>query len=236
LAAELSPFVEIETNWEDYSMLNRLKTFLGKNTKPQFTDKQYQRHDELKKQGLESVLGEMHNLVGHAIIPFQVGGAVDMYYFPNALDGTAFVTMELIEPDGSGPQPSKIGTYELVAFTKHRIGDEENKAAFEQIERRICGIFTVLGRYSYEVQLNPFDTVEVPVSKDEPNRCLILDEYRVPGLDFIIGDRRHSLLSVIEVFRSEMEYAMKHESQIVLSKLKEKGYYPYSDLDREPVI
>jgi len=217
-------------------MFERLKTLFGKKQKPRFTDEQYERHYELKKQGLERILGEMYNLVGHAIIPFQVGGAVDMYYFPNALEGTGFVTMELIEPDGSGPQLSRIGTYELVAFTKRKIGDEDNKAAFEQIERRICGIFTVLGRYSYEAQLNPFETVEVPVREGEPNRCLILDEYRKPGVDFVIGNSRHGLLLVIEVFRSEMEYAMKRGSQVVLSKLEEKGYYPYSDLDREPVV
>ncbi len=217
-------------------MLEKLKALIGKKKNPQFGDEQYERHYELKKQGLERVLGEMYNLVGHAPIPFQLGGAVDMYYFPNALEGTAFVTMDLIEPDGSGPQPSTIGTYELVAFTKHKVGDEENRAAFEQIERRICGIFTVLGRYSYGAQLNPLETVEVPVREGQSNRCLILDEYRKPGVDFAIGNSRHALLLAIEVFRSEMEYAMKHGSQVVLSKLKEKGYYPYSDLDREPVI
>jgi len=217
-------------------MLKKFKTLIGKNKKNRFSSEQYQRHYELKKQALERILGQMHNLVGHAIIPFQVGGAVDMYYFPNALEGTGFVTMELIEPDGSGPQPSRIGTYELVAFTKYKVGDEENKDALEQIERRICGIFTVLGRYSYEAQLNPLETVEVPVREGEPNRCLILDEYRKPGVDFVIGNKKHGLLLVIEVLRSEMEYAMKHGSQVVLSKLKEKGYYPYSDLDREPVV
>lgn len=217
-------------------MLGKLKKMFGKKEKPQFTDEQYQQHYELKKQGLEKVLGEMYPLVRHAVIPFQVGGAVDIYYFPNALEGTGFVTMELIEPDGSGPRPSRIGTYELVAFTRRKIGDENDKAAFKQIERRLCGIFTIVGRYAYEAQLNPLETVEVPVREDEPNRCLILDEYRKPGVDFVIGNSRHGLLLVIEVFRSEMEYAMKCGSLVALDKLKEKGFYPYSDLDREPVI
>jgi len=216
-------------------MLDWLKN-LGKKDKPKFSDEQFQRHYELKQLGLERVLGKMYHLVGHAIIPFQVGGPVDMYYFPNAINGTGFATMELIEPDGSGPRPSRIGTYELVAFTKHKIGDESDKAAFEQIQHRIRSIFTAVGRYSYEAQLNPLDTVEVPVGKGEPNRCLILDEYKKPGVDFMIGNHKHGLLLVIEVFRSEMEYAMENGSQIVLDTLKERGYYPYSDLDREPVF
>lgn len=221
-------------------MLKRLKDLftIKKKQEPEsrFTDEQYSQHSESKKQGLEKLLGEMYHLVGHAIIPFQVGGTVDMYYFPNALDGTGFATMELIEPDGSGSKPSSIGTYELIAFTKYKIGDEINKEKFEHIERRICGTFTVLGNYSYEAQLNPLETVEVPVHEKEANRCVILDEYKNPNMSFMIGNKKHGLLLVIEVFRSEMEYAMMYGSESMLSKLKEKGYYPYSDLDREVLV
>ncbi len=214
-----------------------LKRIFGKKDPPPrvFTDEEYQRHDDLKRQGLERVLGRMHDLVGHAIIPFQVGGAVDMYYFPNAAAGTGFATMELIAPDGSGPKPSKIGTYELVAFTKHGIADETCKEAFERIERRMCGIFTTVGRYAFEAKLNPRETIEVPVEDGEPNRCLILDEHTKPGVEFKVGDSRHGLLLLIEVFRSEMEHAMKNGSAAVLDMLRDKGHYPYSDLDRDPV-
>ena len=50
-----------------------------------------QKHDEKKQQALEAILGKMHGFVGHAIIPFQVGGAVDMYYFPETEYGMGFV-------------------------------------------------------------------------------------------------------------------------------------------------
>ncbi len=217
-------------------MVEKLKKLFGAKTRPQFSDEDYQRHYELKKQALERVLGEMYPLVGHALIPFQVGGALDVYFFPNAIDGTALVTMELIEPDGTGPRPSRIGTYELIAFTKHKIGDSQNKAAFDQIQHRLWATLTVLARYSYMAKLNPVETVEVPAREGEPPNCVILDEYRRPGVDFIIGNKRHGLLLVIEVFRSEMEYAMKHGSQLLLDKLRARGHYPYSDLDREPVV
>ncbi len=203
----------------------------------EFSDEEYDKHYDLKEQGLEKVLGPMHDIVGHAIIPFAVGGAVDMYYFPHALDGTAFVTMELINPDGSGPQPSSIGTYELIAFTKRRITEDHDQAAFNAIERRICHIFTVLGRYSFESELNPFETCEVPLSEEsEEYRCLIFDEYKKPNVEFMIGDRKHGLLLCIEVFPAEMRYAMGNGSRELLDKLKARGYYPYSDLDREPVV
>ncbi len=41
-------------------------------------------------------------MVGHAIIPFTISGAVDMYYLPNHIKGTRIVTMELLNPDGNG--------------------------------------------------------------------------------------------------------------------------------------
>lgn len=52
-------------------MIECLKKFFVKGTQmPRLTQKQYEQHYELKKQGLERVLGEMYSFVGHAIIPF----------------------------------------------------------------------------------------------------------------------------------------------------------------------
>jgi hypothetical protein len=210
----------------------------GTKDKSKFSDEQYSQDYEAKEKALARILGPMHNLVGHAIIPFQIGGAVDMYYFPNGIPGTGFATMELIEPDGSGPKPNRIGTYELVAFTKLKIppGQQtDTNSPFHKIERHMCGILTAVGRFSYEEVLNPGETCELPGEKGQPTKCLIFDEYRKPGAPFEVNGQKHCLLLCMEIFRSEMEYAMQHGSAPVLKKLKEKGYYPYSDLDREPV-
>lgn len=202
-----------------------------------FSEEEYSRHYEFKKAAIERILGPMHDFVGHAIIPFQVGGTVDMYYYPKAIPGTGFATMELIEPDGSGPKPNRTGTYELVSFTKHKIPSSEvdENHPYSKIERRMCGIMTTVGAYSYEAVLGAGETCEIPGEEDEENTCLIFDEYEKDGVDFEIDGKTHCLLLVLEVFRSEMEYAMKNGSAAVLQKLKEKGHYPYSDLDREPV-
>lgn len=144
--------------------------------------------------------------------------------------------MELIEPDGSGPVPSRIGTYELVAFTKYKVGDEATKTAFEEANLRIRNIFTIVGRYSHETQLNLGETAELPGIEGEPGHHVIFDQFVTPGADFIIGDRKHGLLLVIEVFKSEMEHTKANGSQLVLDELKMRGHYPYSDLDREPVL
>jgi hypothetical protein len=43
------------------------------------------------------------------------------------------------------------------------------------------------------------------------------------------------LLAIIEVFRSEMEFARKHGGAKLIQHLKATGSYSYSDLDRDPV-
>ena len=163
-----------------------------------------------------------------------------MYYFPNGIPGTGFATMELIEPDGSGPKPNRIGTYELVAFTRLRMPlDDATKDAdhpFTKMELRMRSVLTQVGRYSFEAVLNPGETCEIPGKDGKREHCLIFDEYRKGNAQFEIDGKRHCLLLCIEVFCSEMEYAMKNGSAVVLKKLKEAGHYPYSDLDREPVF
>lgn len=215
-------------------MLSKILRFLSQ--KPEATEpspEEAERHHEMKRQWLEALLGPMHDIVGHAIFPFAVGGAVDMYYFPQPV-GTAFATMELIRPDGSGPRPSRIGTYELTAFTRHSLSEKDGDA-FNQIERRFCGIFTRIGFYTEEAVLNPGETCEIPAEDDEPNRCLIFDHYTKAGIDFRTGKTKHGLLLCIEVFPSEMDHARAKSAESLLGLLKTSGHYPFSDLERPPV-
>jgi hypothetical protein len=220
-------------------MLKFIKKLLGKTDKPsgqKFTEQEYETDYELKSQGLENVLGKMHDLVGHAIIPFAVGGAVDMYYFPNHIKGTGFATMELLEPDGTGPLPNRLGTYELVAFTKHDYNNSEDvQTPFNLIERKVCGFFTTVGFFSRQAILNPNETCEVPNGEGKENTCLVFDLYEPGNKEFKIGNRKHHLLLCIEVFRSEMEFSRANGSKKLFDKLKQAGHYPYSDLDRQPV-
>lgn len=216
------------------------KKLFGKSLKPaprEFTEQEHELDYELKSKGLEQVLGKMHELVGHAIIPFAVGGAVDMYYFPNHIKGTGFATMELLEPDGTGPLPNRLGTYELVAFTKYEYNEsEDTQTPFNLIERKVCGFFTAIGNYSRMAVLNPNETCEIPNGEGKENTCMVFDLYQPGESDFMIGERKHHLLLCLQLFRSEMEYARNHGSAELFGKLKHAGYYPYCDLDRDPVV
>ncbi|MBN9380346.1 MAG: suppressor of fused domain protein [Chitinophagaceae bacterium] len=217
--------------------MNFFKKLFGRKDDKKAYIEEFEKHDHLKMEGLERVLGPSHDMVGHALIPFDIGGAVDMYYFPNGIAGTGFATMELIKPDGTGPIPNSLGTYEFVAFTRHEyVQDAPETAPFTLMQSRLCGIFTTMGNYSFEAKLKPGDTCEVPGSEDEPNMFVILDEYRPDNLEFRIGDNKHGLLLIMEVFREEMEYARENGSAALFARLKEKGRYPYSDMDRASVL
>jgi len=200
-----------------------------------FTQEEYDRDYELKKKGLEHVLGKAYHMVGHAIIPFDAGGAVDMYYFTEHIPGTGFATMELLDPFGNGPEPNSLGTYELVAFTRepYNTGDEKN--AFNLIERKTCGNFTSMGFYGKNAALNPGDTCELPVD-DVETRYLIFDNYTPDDKKFMIGHRAHHLLLCMEIFKDEMEYSRANGSDQLFTLFKQKGVYPYSDLNRESVL
>ena len=206
-------------------------------TPGEFTEEEFNTDYDLKLQGLEQVLGKMHNLVGHAVIPFAIGGAVDMYYFPNHIKGTGFATMELLDPNGKGPLKNRLGTYELVAFTKYDYNTSGGtQTPFNLIERKACGFLTAIGLYSSQAVLNPKETIEIPNGEGKENTCLIFDLYEPDGKKFTIGDREHHLLLCLQLFRSEMDYARQHGSDALFKILKEKEIYLYSDLDRAPVV
>ena len=211
-----------------------MKSLLGKkSSNPRtFSDEENQRDYELKKQGLERVLGEMDDLVLHAIIPYEIGGPLDIYMFSKHLAGTGLVSMELLNPAGDGPKPNRDGTYEMIMFTRLKNdGDVKGDSPFGKIVLRCRGIMTSGGRYSQMAVLNSGETCEVPVSEDE-TACAILDKYAM----FTVGERKHHLLLVLEVFRNEMEYARKNGTDKLLGRLKDAGFYPFSDLNRSPVV
>lgn len=65
---------------------------------------------------------------------------------------------------------------------------------------------------------------------------MIFDEYKPDGIGFDMAGKSHGLLLRLEVFPSEMRYAVENGSANLLARLKEEGYHPYSNLDRDSVV
>ena len=191
----------------------------------------YDRKSEL----MVGVLGEEHNMVMHAMFPFALGGGLDLYYFPNGIQGTGVATKELSEIPGEGSSNDVFDVYELVMFTRQPISlddTQDESTPFGQVHQSINAILNSIASYSSQATLNPNETCEFPEDFDTiGGKRLIFDAYGT--------EEEHSefgLLVVIEIHRSEMEYARKYGGGNLIQKLKKSGVYPYSDMDRPAVV
>lgn len=191
---------------------------------------------ERKSRLMEASLGKEHHLVMHAIIPYASGGSLDLYYYPNGLPGTAVATKELCELPNEGPSNKVYKSYELVMFTKQLLDLDaamDETSEFGRAHVNINSILNLMAAYSAEATLNPHETCEFPADMQRAGgKCLVFDGYS-PYSATAVED--FGLIALIEIFRSEMDYARGNGGAALIERLKEKGYYPYSDLDREPV-
>jgi hypothetical protein len=192
-------------------------------------------YDE-KSQRMELTLGPEHDMVMHAIIPFEIGGGLDLYYYPKRIKGCAIATKELAPALGEGSNNDRFECYELVMFTRHALNldhAKNEKTAFGKAHKSINAILNNIAAYSQQATLNPYQTCEFPREMDAVGgKCLIFDEFGESN-PYVRQD--FGLLAVIEVFRSEMNFAQKNGGEVLINLLKKAGHYPYSDLDRKPV-
>lgn len=232
-------------------MINRLKKFFGK-TEPKppvpppktpapkpspEQEARWKEWYEHKCRLMEQMLGKEHDMVMHAIIPYAIGGGLDLYYYPNGIPGTAVATKELTELPNEGSKNRTFSCYELVMFTRHPLNLDEAKnkeAAFGRAHSNINSILNVIAPYSAQANLNPKDTCEFPADmRNVGGKCIIFDSAGQHSDEHV---KCFGLLTVIEVFRPEMHFAMEHGCEQLIEKLKAAGHYPYSDMDRKPVV
>ena len=221
-------------------MFNRLRKLFGEGKEqparevdPKAAEEWYGHKSKL----MEEILGPEHDMVMHAIIPYAVGGTLDLYYFPKGVTGTAVATKELSELPNQGPSNREYSCYELAMFTRHPLNLDEAqdmKTAFGRAHSNINQVLNYLARYSAMATLNPNETCEFPADFEKVGgKCLVFDGY---GSRSDEKTRCLGILAIIEVFRPEMDYAREHGGAALIAKLKEAGHYPYSDLERKPVV
>ncbi len=190
---------------------------------------------ENKSQLMESILGKEHDMVMHALIPYEVGGALDLYYYPNDIDGTGIATKELSYAVRDSSTNDKYKKYELVMFTREHLDLDQardDQTAFGKAHQNMSSILNTIARYSEQATLNPLETCEFPPDMENiGGKCLIFSAYKTRSTE--VED--FGLLAVIEIYRSEMEFAMQNGGRMLIDLLQENGYYPYSDMNREPV-
>ncbi|GJM23599.1 MAG: hypothetical protein DHS20C16_00140 [Phycisphaerae bacterium] len=192
---------------------------------------------ERKSSMMVATLGEEHGIVMHAMIPFEMGGGLDLYFYPNDIEGTGFVTKELSEIPTEGASNDVFDRYELVMFTRLPLELElfrDESTAFGRTYESFNAVLNAIALFSKQATLNPSETCEFPEDMDiVGGKCLIFDGYASHD-DPEAGT--FGLLAIIEVFRSEMDYAMANGGGKLIELLKASGHYPYSDMDRDPVV
>ncbi|HKQ40110.1 MAG TPA: hypothetical protein VJ063_18700 [Verrucomicrobiae bacterium] len=221
-------------------MFNRLKSLFGAKRKEPEKDPQLKAAEEWydrKSKLMEEILGPEHDMVMHAIIPYPAGGGLDLYYYARGIPGTAIATKELSELPNEGSRNNEFSCYELAMFTRHPLNLDQawdDNTGFGQAHSKINSILHHIALYSAQAELNPGETCEFPAEmKCVGGKCLIFDAY---GSRSDATVRNFGILLIIEVFRSEMDFARANGGAKLITKLKAAGHYPYSDLERSPVV
>lgn len=220
-------------------MFNRIKKLFGATKeKPSVgeTAKLAEAWNDRKSKLMETVLGREHDMVMHAIIPYAVGGALDLYYFPHSIPGTAIATKELSVLPEQGSSNRVFSCYELAMFTRHPLdldAAKDDSTPFGRAHSNIKRILNRIAPYSASATLNPNETCEFPANMEHVGgKCLIFDAYGSPSSE---QKRSFGVLAIIEIHRSEMDFARSAGGAELIQRLKAGGHYPYSDLDRDPV-
>ena len=241
-----------------------------------FTDAERERGGQYVERLLEEILGPSEPLVLHSIVPFCIGGALDLYYYAQSrFGGTFFASQELTAPEflpsnqsfdalelaiatrltvSSQPELTISGGPESTkkpGFFKRLFGREKPVESPEEKKRAdLHRVLTNLAFYvcSEGVEVNGYETLEFPQEFEDEQlagRCFIFDELPaaapVPiptSLDerSPLDGKRFGVLLAIEVFRDEMNWAREQGTEKLVERLKAAVAYPFSDLDRNPVV
>lgn len=185
---------------------------------------------------MADILGPEHDMVMHAIIPYEVGGALDLYYFPNGIEGTAVATKELSYALRKSSSNRKFKKYELVMFTRVPLDLDDAKdedTPFGKAHHYINSVLNPVARYSEMAELNPGDTSEFPTEFEGiGGKCFIFSDYGSKTE----AQEPFGLMTLIEIHRNEMAFARENSGEELIERLKEKGVFPYSNTDRPPVV
>jgi len=221
------------------SMLGKIFDKLFRKTEAQSEEAMEQLEDQWLKEKdrlMESILGKEHDTVMHSIIPFCVGGGLDLYYYPHAITGTGIATKELAYACQESSRNNVYDKYELAMFTRCALDldrTHDMDASFGKMHCNINLVLNYIARYSAEASLNPEETCEFPEGMEEVGgKCLVFADFE--SQDSSQG--KFGVLVIIEIFRSEMEFARQYGGGKLIRRLKEIGSFPYSGLDRNPVV
>ena len=177
---------------------------------------------DARAQALTRVLGKPADIVGHAMIPFALGGSADVMHFPDYVPGITYVTAEMTGQD-VGQLATSLGHYELMICAKQALPE-----AAEFVSQ--------LAKYSCEAKLEPGHTMDCgKFFGDSAIRAVL---FATPGEQptyFQFLGKRYGLLRCIGITAAELKFARTRGSERLLKLLREHQVFPYTVPDRRSV-
>jgi len=172
---------------------------------------------------LTEILGNQSDTVLHAVIPFEFGwengGLADVYIYEQHIPGIIYITGDLI---GKNQKPSDAGNYELMVC--HRKGMDWGPE-----------LISNLAYFTLDESINSGETMDLSgrfLSDQSKISSVIFDKYA----NFKVDGSDYGLMLVIGITSDELAYKEKNGGKALIEILKEKGIYPFTDLDRESVF
>jgi hypothetical protein len=167
---------------------------------------------------MEAVLGKSDDMVGHATIPFQIGGAADIVYFHHHVKGIVSVTAELIGCDEQ--IKNRLGNYELMICQRQKDDWGDN-------------LVSQLAHYTLESKVEPGETMDIgsAVPHGSTISALLFFKYAT----FRVRGRKCGLLLCLGITADELAAVRAGHRAAVEQALVESGVYPFTDLSRKSV-
>lgn len=234
-------------------MLKWIKSLFGKDN-----DLHWSRPDiyDSKRGAIAEHIGPAHDSVIAAVIGWDMGGPVDLWVYPEHVPGSVLVTMQLAVPGCTDQRRGSMGYYELAMATRHSPAamfkggaddsdpdfDEDGELASEreltpygEASSEIRMFLTNLAHYTSMAVLDPGQTAEFP-TEEMGSVFFVFDALVDRDAGLRVLGKPYGVLLAIRVYESELAYAQEHGTDGLIELLRDRGVYPYSDLDREPVV
>ena len=174
-----------------------------------------------RSSALATLLGKPADVVGHAMIPFALGGAADVLHFPAYVPGMTYVTAELTGQD-VGQLRTQLGHYELMICAKQELPE-----AAEFISQ--------LARYTCEAKLEPGETMDCGPFFGTKIKAVLFTTPGEQATYFQFLGKRYGLLLCVGITGAELKFARAQGTDKLLTLLREHGVFPYTMPNRESV-
>ena len=170
---------------------------------------------------LEHELGTKDESVIHAIIGFEFGGPPDLLRFQNppGIRGTFYVTSDLLF--FSRQPKNSLGRYE-VAICLPEENDWAQRVLFKLSQATVEEVFDV----GHTADITAWVSAACPI------KGLLFTKL----ISFEFEGQPFGVLLCVGITRAELDFAIAHGSEELLTRLKTAGVFPITDTERCSVI